>query len=271
MPTLTTPPDARAGSRPVLLVTRPAREAGAWVQALHTAGWSAAQALPLIDIAAAADQAALQQARLQAAGCDALMFVSAQAVRGFFGPDAPLAAPLAARCWAPGPGTAAALQAAGVPLRRIDQPPPHAAQFDSEALWAVVQPQLHPGHRLLVVRGQSADGRTGRDWLERQCLAQGGQVHACVAYRRCAPQWDPATAQRVREWVRQGAVWLFSSSEGLQHLPQLLPGQSWAQSRALVSHPRIAASARQLGFGEIITHRPALDDLLRALSELPTP
>jgi len=271
MPTLPTPPDARTGSRPVLLVTRPAHEAGVWVQALHAAGWSTAQALPLIDIAAAADQAALQQARLQAAGCDALMFVSAQAVRGFFAPDAPLAAPLAARCWAPGPGTAAALQAAGVPLGLIDQPPPHAAQFDSEALWAVVQPQLRPGHRLLVVRGQSADGRSGRDWLERQCLAQGGQVLACVAYRRRAPQWDPATAQRVRERVRQGAVWLFSSSEGLQHLSQLLPDQSWAQSRALVSHPRIAASAQQLGFGEIITHRPALDDLLRALSKLPTP
>ena len=270
MPALPTPPDARADSRPVLLVTRPAHEAGVWLQALHAAGWTAAQALPLIDIAAATDQAALQQARLQAAGCDALMFVSAQAVRGFFGPDAPLAA-LAARCWAPGPGTAAALQAAGVPLGQIDQPPSHAAQFDSEALWAVVQPQLHPGHRLLVVRGQSADGRSGRDWLERQCLAQGGRVHACVAYRRSAPQWDAATAQRVREWVRNGAVWLFSSSEGLQHLSRLLPSQSWAQSRALVSHPRIAVSARQRGFGEIITHRPALDDLLRALSKLPNP
>jgi len=252
--------------RPVL-VTRPVHEAAAWVQALQAAGWPA-EALALLEISPALDPAALQQAQCQAADCDALMFVSAQAVRHFCGPDRPLGA---ARCWAPGPGTAAALQAAGVPLERIDQPPPHAAQFDSEALWTVVQPQLRPGHRLLVVRGLSPDGRSGRDWLEQQCLAQGGQVLSCVAYRRCAPQWDAATAQRVRERVRSGAVWVFSSSEAMQHLRQLLPGQSWAQSLALVSHPRIAASARQLGFGEIITHRPSLDDLLRALSELPTP
>lgn len=269
MPLQPTPTDAHACRRPVLLVTRPAREAAVWVHALQAAGWLA-QALPLIEIAPAADQAALQQARLQAAGCDALMFVSAQAVQGFFGTEQPLAT-LTARCWAPGPGTAAALQAAGVPLGLIDQPPPQAAQFDSEALWTVVQPQLHPGHRLLMVRGQSADGRSGRDWLERQCQAERGLVHTCVAYRRRAPLWDQASAKQVREWVRQGALWLFSSSEGLQHLSQLLPDQAWTQSRALVSHPRIAASARQMGFGEIITHRPALDDLLRALSELPAP
>ena len=261
------PPDSPAALRRPVLVTRPTHEAGVWVRALQAAGW-AAEALALIEIAPALDQAALQRARLLAAGCDALMFVSAQAVRHFCSPNGP---PVTARCWAPGPGTAAALQAVGVPLGLIDQPPATAAQFDSEALWAVVQPQVQPGHRLLLVRGQSADGRSGRDWLAQQCLAQGGQVHACVAYRRHAPQWDQATTQRVRELVRQGAVCLFNSSEALQHLQQLLPGQSWAQSRALVSHPRIAVSARQLGFGEIITHRPALDDLLRALSELPAP
>jgi len=253
--------------RRTLIVTRPAHEAAAWVQAVQAAGWPA-EALALIEITSALDPLARHQARLQAAGCDALMFVSAQAVRHFCSPDG---APITARCWAPGPGTAAALQAAGIAPEQIDQPPADAAQFDSEALWAVVQPQLHPGHRLLVVRGQSADGRMGRDWLEQQCRARGVQVHSCVAYRRRAPQWDAGTAERVREWVRNGAVWLFSSSEAIKHLQQLLPDGSWAQAVALVSHPRIAASAKRLGFGEIMAHRPTIDDLLRALSELPAP
>ncbi len=253
--------------RRTLIVTRPAHEAAAWVQAVQAAGWPA-EALALIEITSALDPLARHQARLQAAGCDALMFVSAQAVRHFCSPDGP---PITARCWAPGPGTAAALQAAGIAPEQIDQPPANSAQFDSEALWAVVQPQLHPGHRLWVVRGQSADGRLGRDWLEQQCRAHGGQVHSCVAYSRRAPQWDAGTAERVREWVRNGAVWLFSSSEAIQHLQQLLPDGPWAQSVALVSHPRIAASAKRLGFGEIMAHRPTIDDLLRALSELPAP
>jgi len=253
--------------RRMLLVTRPAPEATAWVPAVQAAGWPA-EALALIEISSALDPQARHQAHLQAAGCDALMFVSTQAVRHFCSPDGP---PITARCWAPGPGTAAALQAAGIAPEQIDQPPANSAQFDSEALWAVVQPQLHPGHRLWVVRGQSADGRLGRDWLEQQCRAHGGQVHSCVAYSRRAPQWDAGTAERVREWVRNGAVWLFSSSEAIQHLQQLLPDGPWAQSVALVSHPRIAASAKRLGFGEIMAHRPTIDDLLRALSELPAP
>jgi len=262
-----TRPASGHSHRRMLLVTRPAPEATAWVQAVQAAGWPA-EALALIEISPALDPQARHQAHQQAAGCDALMFVSTQAVRHFCSPDGP---PITARCWAPGPGTAAALQAAGIAPEQIDQPPANSAQFDSEALWAVVQPQLHSGHRLWVVRGQSADGRLGRDWLEQQCRAHGGQVHSCVAYSRRAPQWDAGTAERVREWVRNGAVWLFSSSEAIQHLQQLLPDGPWAQSVALVSHPRIAASAKRLGFGEIMAHRPTIDDLLRALSELPAP
>ena len=111
-----------------MLVTRPAPEATAWVQAVQAAGWPA-EALALIEISSALDPQARHQAHLQAAGCDALMFVSTQAVRHFCSPDGP---PITARCWAPGPGTAAALQAAGIAPEQIDQPPANSAQFDSE-------------------------------------------------------------------------------------------------------------------------------------------
>jgi len=247
--------------RPIL-VTRPTQEAAAWVQALQAAGWPA-QALPLIEIVPAADQAALQQARLQAGTYSAWMFVSAQAVQHFCSPDLP---PAAARCWAPGPGTAAALLAAGIEPERIDQPPATAAQFDSEALWALVQAQAQSGQRLLIVRGRSAHGHLGRDWLQRQCEAAGMQVDSCIAYQRQPPVWDAGQRAQVQRWAQQGALCLCSSSEALQHLAALCPGTSWAQSGALVSHPRIAATARQMGFGEIIGCRPGLAELLRTLS-----
>ena len=44
-----------------------------------------------------------------------------------------------------GPGSVAALLRAGVPLAAIDAPSEAAAQFDSEALWQVVQPQVRAG------------------------------------------------------------------------------------------------------------------------------
>lgn len=244
-----------------VLVTRPEREAAQWVEALRAAGW-AAQALPLIDIAPPADADALRRLQARAPDFHAWMFVSAQAVRRFITPALSQAQP---RCWAPGPGTAQALLAAGVPQERIDQPAASAEQFDSEALWQLVRQQVHPGHRLLIVRGQSAQGHTGRDWLELQCRAAGGNVVECIAYRRLPPVWDAAMRERVAAWAGGDAIWLFSSREGLQHLADLCPGQSWSRARALVTHPRIQMSAQRMGFGEIITTRPALDDVVQAL------
>lgn len=244
-----------------VLVTRPAQEAAAWVEALSQQGF-AAQALPLIDIRPPDDDTAMRRFQAQADGYDALMFVSPQAVRHFAAPSWTLSR---VRCWAPGPGTARALAGQGVSAARIDQPPANAGQFDSESLWAVVASQVVPGHRLLMVRGQSADGETGRDWLIRQCEAAGGQVDTCIAYRRCRPEWSPETADRARQQLQNGAIWLFSSSEALAHLEGLLPGVSFVQARALVTHPRIEMSARRMGFGEIITTRPALADVVSGL------
>lgn len=252
-----------------LVVTRPREEGERWRVALCEAGW-AVQLLPLIEILPPADGAALQHCRDRWASYDAVMFVSAQAVTHFFNGWQAHNCPH--RCWAPGPGTGRALQRQGVPADRIDAPADNAPQFDSEALWAVVGPQVTPGHRLLVVRGSSADNShaegQGREWLAQQCRAAGGHVDWCVAYRRSSPVWDEATRAQVAELVQAGACWLFSSSEAVGHLRELCPAQSWRQARALVTHPRIATSVRELGFGEIIHSRPAVADVLSQLESL---
>ncbi|HEX5804921.1 MAG TPA: uroporphyrinogen-III synthase [Macromonas sp.] len=252
-----------------LVLTRPRAEAQRWQEALGAAGW-AVLALPLIDIDPPADNEVLARSRAVWAQYDAVMFVSAQAVTHFLAGVPPTHGP--AHCWAPGPGTARALLQWGVPVERIDAPAADAEQFDSEALWAVVRSQVHPGHRLLVVRGDSAGASrpegSGRDWLARQCQAAGGQVDWCVAYQRRAPQWDAGTCLLARQHAADGSVWLFSSSEAVAHLGRLCPGQRWDAARALVTHPRIAQAVRELGFGEIMTTRPALADVLRHLESL---
>ena len=265
-----------------LIVTRPAAEAAGWVDALQAQGWPA-QALPLIHIAEPQDHGtvqALQHARAHWAGMDALMFVSGAAVSHFFARDvAPVpAGGTLTRFWAPGPGTARLLAQAlarlGLAADRIDTPPVDAAQFDSESLWPVVAPQVQAGRRIGVVRGVSVEAvggqpaqpaGTGRDWLIRQCEAVGAQVQACVAYERRAPAWTAEACALAQQARAAGSVWLFSSSEALDHLQAAEPAGDWSQAAALVTHPRIAARARAAGFGRVSETRPALPDVLRAL------
>lgn len=261
-----------------VIVTRPPTEAGPWLKALAEGGWNA-HPLPLIDISPPAELAALQAARQKMPQYDAVMFVSAQAVRYFLDGMA-WPGQVSTRAWAPGPGTAAALLAAGVPRAAIDQPEADAAQFDSEALWRVVAPQVHQGHALLVVRGESVSPTdaaaargsgargNGREWLAAQCTAAGGVVDWCVAYRRLVPVWDGATRARAEGWAAAGATWLFSSSEAVDNLRSLCPQVSWKNCRALTTHERIARSVRQMGFAEVICTRPAVTDVLHGLESM---
>ena len=256
------------------VVTRPEGEARRWVSALERQGWQAL-ALPLIVIGPPADPLPLRQARARLADFDALMFVSAAAVAQFFASqpwsDVDSAGPT--RCWAPGPATARALLAVGVPPGRIDQPAADAANFDSESLWREVGRQVGAGHRLLIVRGQSGAGAAcaqgnGRDWLAQQCRQQGGSVDWCVAYRRQAPDWSERERAQALAASHDGSVWLLSSSEALDHLAILLPAADWSQARALATHPRIAQAATRMGFGFILESRPTLEDMLCHLESI---
>lgn len=237
-----------------------------------------ALALPLIEIGPPADaslQAALGHWRTHWTSQQALMFVSGAAVTHFFDRPPTPQAGCSTRFWAPGPGTAAVLQRCGLPAGRIDAPPSDAAQFDSEALWAVVAPQVRTGWHILVVRGASAGAGPsdtqaeqpgqGRDWLIRQCEAAGASVQACVAYERRAPLWGAATRALALAATRDGSVWLLSSSQALDHLQSLLPGADWSHTPALATHPRIAAAAQAAGFARVLQARPGLPDVVRAL------
>lgn len=268
--------------RPVhVLVTRPAADAQLWVAQLQAHGL-AATALPLIDIGGcepAPAQQALQQARADSATPGhyrALMFVSGNAVQYFFADQANGAARIAppARAWSPGPGTAKALQAAGIPLEQIDGPPADAAQFDSEALWPQVRAQIQIGDRVLLVRGSqpsaAASGTAGtagqgREWLADQLRQAGAQVDFVAVYQRRAPQLTPAAQALALAAASDGALWLFSSSEAVANLQQALPGTDWGQARALATHPRIATAARNAGFGLVVECRPSLNDVVASI------
>ena len=261
-----------------VLITRPSPEAERWVDELG-ARQIDAQALPLLDITEVRDpqlQAALRDARSRLAEFHALMFVSGNAAACFLSPD--LLPPLSGdagklpRFWSPGPGTALALQKAGVPAACIDSPAPDSGQFDSESLWLAVGPQIRPGRRVLIVRGANAQqtkGGNGRDWLAAQIMAAGGEVEFVAAYERTGSRLASGGKDLAQRAASDGTLWFFSSSEAIQNLARELPQTRWDTARALVTHPRIADAARLTGFGYVSECRPTLEDVAASIKSLP--
>ncbi|MES2787278.1 MAG: uroporphyrinogen-III synthase [Pseudomonadota bacterium] len=253
-----------------VIVTRPAHEAPRWVAQLRQRGFDAV-ALPLITILPAPDPAQLQAARLSLDACRAVMFVSGNAVRQFFGHGADrLKWPAGLVAWATGPGTRQALIDEGVAPGLISAPAADSAQFDSETLWMQVSPQVRQGDVVMIVRGADAAG-TGRDWLSSHLAAAGAQVRTVVAYARAAPERIDgldvntvldATGDATEDATR---VWLFSSSQAIANLQTLLPDRDWSSARAIATHPRIAKAARDAGFGVVCESRPDIDALSAAL------
>lgn len=229
------------------------------MQALCERGLDA-HSLPLIEIAPAPDTQALERARSGLGDYAAVMFVSANAVEGLI--TAGVAWPEATRAWATGPGTRDALLAARVPRALIDAPADDAAQFDSETLWAQVRCQVAGATRVLIARGADALGLpAGRSWLADQLVAAGAQVDTVATYARGLPAWDAAQIALAQAAARGQGWWVFSSSEAVDNLRQLLPAEDFSAARALCSHPRIAQAARAAGFGVVAQTRPVLESV----------
>jgi uroporphyrinogen-III synthase len=81
----------------------------------------------------------------------------------------------------------------------------------------------------------------------------GAEVDFVAAYRRVAPRFGDAEAAVLAAALGdpQRHCWHFSSSEAIAHLIAAHPGADWTAARALATHPRIAATARRLGFGRV--------------------
>ena len=256
-----------------VIVTRPEQDATSWMTQLREGGLETIS-LPLLtlsDLMSSEDAAKASQMALKS---QALMFVSANAVRFF-------AAALAhqphwldhvkrnARVWCTGPGTAAALNAQGIPAYQIDQPAASATQLDSEALWEVVSTQVKAGMHVMFIRGADESGAiAGRDWLVQQLENSGAQVQAVAAYQRQAAHLTSVQKQQVQGLISEGAIWLFSSSASIQALASECPHIDWLQGKAVVTHPRMAVFAEKLGWRQISIAPPGVGSLLASIKSL---
>jgi uroporphyrinogen-III synthase len=251
-----------------VIVTRPAAQADSFVDALEELGVKAV-ALPLMHICAPLDSSPVVEAWRQLAANRLVFFVSANAVAHFFA-QRPADVHWPADVWAgsTGPGTTAALQAAGLAASQIVEPSHDSAQFDSESLWQ---------QRLCQVDWQDASvqivrGDGGREWLADTLRDRGANVNFVAAYRRSEPEWDGRARALVALALAQPAahLWLFSSSEAIDnlmlHLGRAEPRLPLPPGcRAVATHPRIASAALRAGFSRVLQSRPGVAEVVASL------
>lgn len=231
-----------------IIVTRPRDQAEGLAAELQKLGANPVL-LPLLEIAPAPDQAALQDFVQRAAGYQLIIFISPNAVN--YGMDALHHIPDGVRVAAVGQGTARALRA-----RQVAEVMVPTERFDSEGLLALPELQHVAGWRIAILRG---DG--GRELLGETLTARGAQVEYVTCYQRSKPRLDVATWLAARP-----DVIAVTSSEALAHLWQGLgeaAGQLARSATLFVAHPRIAGIAQSQGWLHVVI-TAAGDDGMRA-------
>ena len=225
-----------------ILVTRPARQAAGFAQKLAALG-GAPIIFPAIAILPPADSTALHNAHAALASYDVAIFVSPNAVE--YGAPDPRRWPTRIKVLAPGPGTAEALEAAGIVGARIP-----ATSFDSEGLLELPELADVRGKSVLILRG---DG--GREHLADTLRARGARVDTIACYRRALPQ---SGVQGLAEAFGDGLIDVVTvtSSEALDNLWSIADDSirvAWRTCPTFAPHPRIVAHAREMGLPVVAT------------------
>ena len=239
-----------------IVITRPARQAAGLAQEVAALGGKPI-IFPVIVVLPPDDRRSLDDVLSRLSEFDFAIFVSANAVE--FGIGDPAAWPRSLVAFAPGPGTAAALRALGIPEVRMP-----ATNMDSDGLLELPELTRVAGKGVVIFRGG-----TGRELLRDALLARGARVLQVDCYRRARPAGGAAGLIEAWREGRIDAVTI-TSSEGLTNLWALLDAEGrrhFAATPVFVPHRRIAESARGLGLSKVVVTEPADAGLLASLLE----
>ncbi|MDP2695602.1 MAG: uroporphyrinogen-III synthase [Gallionella sp.] len=236
-----------------IAVTRPREQAAPLARRIEQAG-GVPLLFPLLDIAPAADQAALHEQLDRLPQFDLAIFISPNAVQyGMAAIRTMGELPQKLKIATVGQGSAKALRELGV----ADVIAP-AERFDSEGLLALPELQDVDGWRVLIFRG---DG--GRELLGDTLRARGATVEYAACYRRSKPQQDAAVLLDAAP-----DALTVTSSEALGYLWQMLDEAQRDRMCGIplfVPHQRIAELARRQGWRQVRPTDAGDDGLLSAL------
>ncbi|GGP23921.1 uroporphyrinogen-III synthase [Silvimonas iriomotensis] len=222
-------------------VTRPAAQSAGLLTRLREAG-AVPVALPLLEIAPAADPAALDAALAELAHTDLAIFVSPSAmdaVMARLGAAWPAQVPVAVV----GPGSQRRAEELG--MTDIISP---ATRFDSEGLLAEPRMQALAGRRVVLFRG---DG--GRELLPDALRERGARLQVVSAYRRLPPAFDSARLGAALDAGCDGAI--ISSSEAAHYLFTQFEASYCKRLQSVLyftPHPRIAAALAEHGATRVV-------------------
>jgi uroporphyrinogen-III synthase len=230
-----------AGKR--IVVTRP-RELAQGLAALIRQAGGEPLLFPAIEIRDPEDAGPARALLRRLHEFDLAVFVSPSAVRRALELAGGRAWP---RVAAIGEGTRRELEQRG--FRGVIAP---SGQADSEALLALPEMAQIAGARVLVLRGAG-----GRELLGETLAARGAKVEYAACYRRVRPEALPLEGRIDALCV--------SSGEALVNLVALLGRERLADTALFVSHPRVAAQARELGLPRPLLAGPGDPEMLAAL------
>ena len=246
-----------------ILITRPVMPASRTATRLASLG-ATPLVFPTTIIERPADVAPLNNALAKIGDYYAAIFVSPSAAEMTLAPlgSIPKKLPDTLHVFAPGPGTAEELSIHGV--ANVEMP---ETSFDSEGLLALplLQASAIQGKRIVIFRGND-----GRELLCEALVKRGAAVDAITAYHRRAPNTPPTGLLKL---LRTGKVNALSamSSDAISNLIPLIPADERAKLLfalpVYASHERIAATAREAGFRNVIETEAGDAGLITALLE----
>lgn len=240
-----------------VVITRPAHQSEALAALIRERG-GRPMLFPVIEIRELEDTAALDAIIRRLDDFDLAIFVSPNAAQKGW------AAIHARRSFPPQLAIATIGRASARELRRLGASPviaPHEGS-DSESLLAM--PELHAvaGKRIVIFRGIG-----GRELLRETLEARGASVEYAECYRRARSQADAASLAAAWGCGEIDAV-VVTSSEGLRNLCEMLGDAARDHLREtplFVPHPRIAATARELGLTQVVVTGPGDEGIVAGL------
>ena len=238
------------------MITRPAKQAAVLAQQIAALGGTPI-ICPAIVILPPADRAPLERALRELGSYDFAVFVSANAVEHALADAGRW--PVHVVAFAPGPGTAAALDNADVTSVRTPD-----SGADSEALLALPELSDVAGKRIVIFRGSG-----GRELLGTSLRSRGAKVDYVECYRRVKPKSGAAGLAEAWNEGRVDAITI-TSSEGLENLWDMLDEPTrakFARTATFVPHQRIAEKARALSLANVVVTAPTDAGLLASLVE----
>ncbi len=223
-----------------VLVTRPAGQAAELARQIEQAGGKVIL-LPTIEIAAPADEAALERIIDRLGRFDIAIFISRNSVQQALDriEERIGRLPASVHIAAVGAGTAQALADRGYTVAIAPE-----TRFRSETLLETEELQQVAGKRVVIFRGNG-----GRTLLADTLRQRGAEVEYAECYRRLRPDTDTSAVEQ--HWQGGGIdIVVTTSVEGLENLDAMLSERGRALLRetpVVVIGSRMVAACRRLG------------------------